>query len=75
MNESLNCGSGVDFALGQTSGPKRETANSPLKKKKKLCLFTFEREGDTESQTGSRLRGVSTEPKAELKPTNCEIMT
>ena len=34
-----------------------------------------EREGDTESETGSRLRGVSTERKAGLEPTNCEIMT
>ena len=33
------------------------------------------REGDTESEAGSRLRGVSTEPDAGLKPTNREIMT
>ena len=30
-----------------------------------------EREGDTESEAGSRLRAVSTEPDAGLKPTNC----
>ena len=34
-----------------------------------------EREGDTESEMGSRLRAVSTEPDARLEPTNCEIVT
>ena len=34
-----------------------------------------EREGDPESEAGSRLRAVSTEPDAGLKPTNREIMT
>ena len=34
-----------------------------------------EREGDTESEAGSRLRAVSTEPDAGLQPTNREIMT
>ena len=34
-----------------------------------------EREGDTESETGSRLQAVSTEPDAGLKPTNREIVT
>ena len=34
-----------------------------------------EREGDTESEAGSRLRAVSTEPDAGLKLTNHEIMT
>ena len=34
-----------------------------------------DREGDTESKTGSRLQAVSTEPDAELKLTNGEIMT
>ena len=34
-----------------------------------------EREGDTESEAGSRLRAVSTEPDVELEPTTCEIMT
>ena len=34
-----------------------------------------QREGDTESEAGSRLRAVSTEPNAGLKLTNCEIMT
>ena len=50
-------------------------------------LFIFERasartsrvgaesEGDTESEAGSRLRAVSTEPDAGLEPTNLEIMT
>ena len=34
-----------------------------------------EREGDTESEAGSRLQAVSTEPDVGLKPTNQEIMT
>ena len=34
-----------------------------------------EREGDTESEAGFRLRAVSTEPAAGLEPTGCEIMT
>ena len=34
-----------------------------------------EREGDTESKTGSRPQAVSTEPDAGLKLTDCEIMT
>ena len=34
-----------------------------------------EREGDAESEAGSRLRAVSTEPDVGLKPTNHEIMT
>ena len=34
-----------------------------------------QREGDTESEAGSRLRAVSTEPHAGLELTNCEIMT
>ena len=34
-----------------------------------------EREGDIESDAGSRLRAVSTEPYMGLKLTNCEIMS
>ena len=34
-----------------------------------------ERDGDTESETGSSLWAVSTEPHAGLEPTNYEIMT
>ena len=34
-----------------------------------------DREGDTESEAGSRLRAISTEPDAGLKLTNREIMT
>ena len=34
-----------------------------------------ETEGDTESEAGSRLRAVSTEPNTGLEPTKCEIMT
>ena len=32
-------------------------------------------ERDTESEAGSRLRDISTEPDAGLEPTDCEIMT
>ena len=34
-----------------------------------------EREGDTESEAGSRLRAVRTEPDVVLKTTSCEIVT
>ena len=34
-----------------------------------------EREGDTESEAGSRLRAVSAEPDAGLEPTDREIVT
>ena len=34
-----------------------------------------EKEGDTESETGSGLRAVSTEPDAGLEPTDREIVT
>ena len=34
-----------------------------------------EREGDTESEAGSRFQAVSTEPNVGLELTNCEIMT
>ena len=34
-----------------------------------------EREGDTESEAGSRLQAVSTEPDVRLELTNREIMT
>ena len=50
-----------------------------------LCLFIFEtehklergrdRNTHTESEAGSRLRAVSTEPNARLESTNREIMT
>ena len=34
-----------------------------------------ERDGDTESETGSRLLAVSTEPEVGFEPTNREITT
>ena len=34
-----------------------------------------EREGDTESEAGSRLRAVNAEPNVGLEPMNHEIMT
>ena len=57
-------------------------------KKKNLMFYLFlrqreqsmsgdgaERGGDTESEAGSGLQAVSTEPEVGLKLTNCEIMT
>ena len=44
-----------------------------------MCMHTngggAEREEDPESEAGSRLRAVSTEPDVELEPPNLEIMT
>ena len=34
-----------------------------------------EREGDTESEAGFRLRAISTKPDVGLELTDCEIMT
>ena len=34
-----------------------------------------ERKGDTESEAGSRLPAISTEPKVGFKLTKCEMMT
>ena len=34
-----------------------------------------DREGNREPEAGSRLRAVSTEPDAGLKPMDCKIMT
>ena len=34
-----------------------------------------EREGDTETEAGSRLQAISTEPDAGLEPTNHETVT
>ena len=34
-----------------------------------------ERERETESEAGSKLWAISTEPDMGLEPTNCEIMT
>ena len=34
-----------------------------------------ERQGDTESEVGSRVRAVNTEPDAGLELTECEIVT
>ena len=34
-----------------------------------------ESEGDTESEAGSRLRAISTEPDVGLEPTNRKIVT
>ena len=45
------------------------------RKRQSMSREGAEREGDTESKAGSRLRAVSTEPDAGLEPTNQEIMT
>ena len=45
------------------------------RKRQSVSRGGAEREGDTESEAGSRLQAVSTEPHAGLKLTNCKIMT
>ena len=40
-----------------------------------MCGGGAEREGDTESEAGSRVQAVGTEPDAEPKLTNHELMT
>ena len=40
-----------------------------------MSMGWAERRGDTESEAGSRLRVISTEPDAGLELTNHEIMT
>ena len=42
---------------------------------KRVSTEGAEREGDTESEAGSRLRAVSTEPDAGLELTDGEIVT
>ena len=46
-----------------------------LGQRQSLIRGGAEREGDTGSEAGSRLRAVSTEPDVGLEPTNCGIMT
>ena len=46
-----------------------------LRQRQSMNRGGAEREGDTESETGPRLRAVSTEPAAGLELTDCEIMT
>ena len=41
----------------------------------KVSVGAGQREGDTESEAGSRLWAVSTEPNVGLELTNCEILT
>ena len=47
------------------------------RERERQCMSggTTEKEGDTESEAGSRLWAVSTEPDAGLELTNCENMT
>ena len=45
------------------------------RERQSISMGGAERGGDTESEAGSRLRAVSTEPNAGLEPTNHEIMT
>ena len=46
-----------------------------LREKDRAQAGEGEREGDTESQAGSRLRAVSTEPDVGPEPTNRETVT
>ena len=53
----------------------RETDRQTDRQTQSMSRGGAERRGDTESEAGSRLRAVSTEPDAGLELTNCEIMT
>ena len=46
-----------------------------LRKRQSASGGEAERGGDTQSETGSRLRTVSTEPDLGLELVNCEVMT
>ena len=46
-----------------------------MKQRDTVCREGTERQGDTESKAGSRLRAVSPEPDAGLNLTDREIMT
>ena len=46
-----------------------------LRQRQSTCGGGTERGGDTESEAGSRLQAVSTEPDVGLELMNCEIMT
>ena len=46
-----------------------------LRERERMSGGGAEREGDTESEAGFRLRAISTEPSVGLGPTNHEIMT
>ena len=45
------------------------------RKRQSTSRGVAEREGDTESEAGSRLLAVSTEADVRLELTDCEIMT
>ena len=45
------------------------------RKRQSIGMGRAERGGDTESEAGSRLQAVSTEPDVGLKLTDCEIMS
>ena len=59
-----------------THAPK-DVCSSDLRKRErqKVSGGGAEREGDTESEAGSRLRAISPEPDAGLEPTDREILT
>ena len=46
-----------------------------MRERESMSKGGAEREGDTESEAGFRLRAISTEPNVGLKPMNCKIMT
>ena len=54
---------------------KREHEHGEGQRERECGPGEGQRVGDTESEAGSRLRAVSTEPDAGLEPTNREIMT
>ena len=46
-----------------------------LRERQSVSWGGAEREGDTESEAGSRIQAVSTEPDVGLELSNCEIIT
>ena len=76
--EGKNLGAGVEPKLGRLgSFFFFLTFIHFLRDRERVCVSRGggKREGDPESEAGSRLRAVSTEPDAGLEPTDSEIMT
>ena len=65
----------ASFSPGASYRTYKEVAGGNQRERHGVCTGEGQREGDTESKAGSRLRAVSTEPDTGLEPINCEIMT
>ena len=64
-------------SVAQLTEPSRHPLNTFERQSKRVSTSRGRvgREGDTESEAGSRLRAVTTETKAGLEPKNLEVMT